>query len=375
MTANLPPSDPPYQALYLHIPFCKERCRYCDFTSEAISSNDRRIDAYLDNLSDTLDAANQKNLLEHIQTVYIGGGTPTHIGPDRLSRLINRIAANLPQPPVEFSVEANPESLTDAMIDMLQHSPVTRVSIGVQSFHDNELQALGRLHDSQTARRAISSTLQHFDNVSIDLMCGIPEQSATSLATSLQTAIDLQVPHVSVYPLTLEDDTPLSDDVQAGRVTVADDDSQADMLQATHDLLSANAYSHYEIASWARDGYQCRHNTAYWTAVPYLGLGHGAVGMCMQDGIRHRFSEDQTIESLNAAEQAAEDLMLRLRLLAGAPDALVAATARHLPAVDRCLLDLTAAGLLVHTGGFYRLSEQGWLLGNQAFASIWGLVD
>ncbi|MCL2339445.1 MAG: radical SAM family heme chaperone HemW [Actinomycetia bacterium] len=398
MTFLPPHSDPNYQALYIHIPFCARRCAYCDFLTRAVEDMDSSIDEHLQTLTQSLQASRQRGLLAEIQTVYIGGGTPSFIGSQRLVQLVQTITEVLPPSatPREFSVEANPESLSADLLAALVPLGVNRLSLGVQSLQDDELRVLGRLHDSQRARWAMRLALGYLDNVSVDLMCGLPGQTAASWQRTLAEISQLAVPHISVYPLTLESGTALALAVDRGELQVADDDIQADFLEQAEAWLSAGGWQHYEIASYARPGYACRHNTAYWSAQPYLGLGRGAVGMAMasaqqsyrehQENRRHqgprqrqerqRFNDSGILETLNTQQQAAEDLLLRLRLLAGAPDDLVNAARQVLPGLDACLDQLRGWGLLESSEhSQLRLSRTGWLLGNQVFGRIWELVE
>lgn len=164
----------PYEALYIHIPFCKSKCAYCDFASEAISADDPRIEAYIDELILSIRAASRADLLGDLKTVYIGGGTPTHIGNKQLSRLLYALSLSMHlTPEVECTLEVNPESLTEAMVKDLFALGVTRLSFGVQSFDDAVLATLGRAHDAEQARKAIERAQLRFENISLDLMCGL----------------------------------------------------------------------------------------------------------------------------------------------------------------------------------------------------------
>jgi len=370
MTFQIPDSEPNYQALYMHIPFCAKRCAYCDFNTEAVTFGDHVIDAHIDELVASLRDAQQRGLTDEIKTIYVGGGTPSYIGAERLQRLLDVID----NPVLEFTVEANPDSVDSRFVTVVKDSGVNRISLGVQSFSDQELVALGRIHDSTQAVQAIKSLVEAIENISIDLISGIPEQTVKSLLANLQLAVSLGIPHISVYPLTLEPDTALSEAVAQGKTSIASDDEQAELLEAAADYLEGQGYEHYEIASYARPGYQSKHNRAYWTAQPYLGLGRGAVGMYQVAGIRYRYSEQSVIEELDQREQAAEDLMLRLRLLEGVPVALIEQTCQVLPDADSCLQQLVNFELLEQKNGFLRFTKHGWLLGNEVFRRIWGLV-
>ncbi|MDR2957707.1 MAG: radical SAM family heme chaperone HemW [Coriobacteriales bacterium] len=369
-----PESDPAYQALYIHIPFCARRCNYCDFTTEAVRIDDSRIDTYLDAMLVELAAAKSRDLLGAIKTVYIGGGTPSFLGDQRLGKLVEAITEQI-DGIREFTVEANPDSFTQQMARLLAGLGVNRLSIGIQSFDNHELTALGRLHDSKQAELALDAACQVFENVSVDIMCGIPLQTAATFQASLQQAVASGINHVSVYPLSLEAGTALAEAVAAGRLTVATDDEQARLLNQAASYLEAEGFIHYEIASYARPGFNSQHNSAYWTARPYLGLGRGAVGMSQQQSVRYRFDDQGILEQLDLRQQAAEDLMLGLRLLSGVPDGVVAHTQALLPTANDCLAELEGLGLIEHREGHFRLTKRGWLLGNQVFLRIWGLAE
>ncbi|MCL2632732.1 MAG: radical SAM family heme chaperone HemW [Coriobacteriia bacterium] len=371
-----PESEPNYKALYMHVPFCRKRCLYCDFVTEAADFADERIDAHVSGLVRDLEKAALRGQLKQIQTVYIGGGTPSFIGASRLKQVFLALQESLDLAAVdEFTVECNPDSVTESMLELFTGFGVNRVSLGIQSFIDSELQALGRVHDARSAVAAIELVQPYVDNISIDLMCGIPLQTAQNLTANLQTAVELGINHISVYPLTVEEGTLLEAAVEAGEVRVADDDTQADLLELCKTLLETAGFTHYEIASFARDGFQSRHNQAYWTGLPYLGLGRGAIGMAMCDGVRVRFSDLEEIERLDNMSQAAEDIMLGLRLMQGVHVGKVNQSRQLLPGLEQCLAELIGSGLIEQQAEHYRLSSQGWLLANMVFGRIWSLAE
>ena len=262
------PHDP-YRALYLHVPFCVKRCSYCDFTTSAVAADNPRIDAYVEDLCLAIRRKSKEGELSAIETVYLGGGTPSHIGMSRLSMLLYALSTSMRlEPDVECSMEANPESLTPNMVRDIWALGVNRLSIGVQSFDDKVLETIGRAHDAQAACRAIEAAHERFTNVSCDLMCGIPGQSAESFERSVSRAIELGVSHISVYPLTIEPHTPFDRMVLSGELPEPDDDVEAEQMQIAQSLLAAAGFERYEVASYAKPGFACRHNIAYWTGVP-----------------------------------------------------------------------------------------------------------
>jgi oxygen-independent coproporphyrinogen-3 oxidase len=365
----------PYGALYIHIPFCAKRCNYCDFETKAASIDDSTIDAYTESLIREIRESSRAGLLGSIKTIYIGGGTPTFIGHKRLVNLVYTLSLSLSlQPDTEFTIEANPESLTLPMVRDLYSLGVTRLSLGVQSFNDNELAVLGRIHNSATALSAIETARERFENVSIDLMCGIPTQTPTSWQSTLQAAIKSGVTHVSVYPLTIEPNTSFGRSLEQGRMGEPDEDLQADMMEAAADMLESQGYERYEVASYAKPGYQCRHNIAYWTGVPYLGLGTGAAGMRENATGRERLKNGQVVEHLTPLQAVMEDLMLGMRMSRGVSAELVAHVAQERPAILDTFSELEALGLTRFQDGRYIPTKKAWLLGNEVYGRIWAVI-
>ncbi len=245
----------PYQALYLHIPFCKKRCNYCDFATQAISCNDSRLDSFTDDLIREIRNYSQKELLGEIKTVYLGGGTPSYLGNKRLSSILYALSISMHlTPEVECTLEANPESLTSAMVRDLFALGVNRFSLGIQSFDDNLLKVLGRIHDSEQAIRAVDRAQERFTNISIDLMCGLPGQTVESFHHDLERAISLGIQHISVYPLTIEEGTPFARQLEKGEL-LFDEDLGALCMEDAHSYLTSRGMNHYEVASYAFPGF------------------------------------------------------------------------------------------------------------------------
>ena len=267
------------EALYLHIPFCVSRCAYCDFATNACA-DEQRMDAYVEALCLQLRRAAKAGLLGQVKTIYIGGGTPTHLGSRRLNTLVYTLSLSVNlENVVEFTCEVNPESIDERMVADLFSLGVNRFSIGAQSFDDAVLAAYGRIHDAAAIDAALAAVRTRTNNISLDLICGGPGQSMESWTQDLRHAIDADVPHVSIYPLTLEDGTPLTRRVEAGECEVADEDTQTDMMLEAEHMLTAAGFERYEVASYAKPGSPSHHNTSYWTGAEYLGLGAGASSM------------------------------------------------------------------------------------------------
>lgn len=406
-------------ALYVHVPFCAQKCRYCDFDSQSVApcDLDAALDAFFEHLYARLDAFGNAGALRQIRTVYVGGGTPTLAG-ERLVKLARRIFAWCK--PVEFTCEANPESLTAELATALAEVGVTRISLGVQTLDNTELAAIGRIHNAERALEAIATVKDVGLDASCDLMCGLPGQTMASWQYTLDGALAAAPHHVSVYPLTLEEGTPLYRMACRDESLEPDEDFQAACMDVARERLSSAGYHPYEVASYALDGHECAHNIAYWTGQGYLGLGRSAAGMLDAEdfdrlaglfpdvparGDAHRVRLVQRddgattfgVEYLTHREAAAEDLMLACRMTRGVASNLLVHAARVIPAdeltaaCDRALeLGLatwvpengdTHAGPIasddVVTGRICaRLAPThlGWLDGNVLFELFWGLA-
>lgn len=406
-------------ALYAHVPFCAQKCRYCDFDSRSFAPCElgAALDAYFEQLYARLDAFGNAGALDRIRTVYVGGGTPSLAG-ERLVELARRIRAWCA--PVEFTCEANPESLTAELAAALAKAGVTRVSLGVQTLDNTELSAIGRIHDADRALAAIATVKDAGLDVSCDLMCGLPGQTASSWRCTLDGVLAAAPHHVSVYPLTLEEGTPLYLMACRDESLEPDEDFQAACMDVARERLGAAGYHPYEVASYALDGHECAHNIAYWTGQGYLGLGRSAAGMLdagdfdrlaglfpgvSSRGDAHRVrlvqrDDDATafeVEYLSQREAAAEDLMLACRMTRGVgPDLLVRA-ARVIPtdelaaacdhALELGLATWVPDGVEGYAGrvaskdvitGRARArlapTHLGWLDGNVLFELFWGLA-
>jgi len=254
--------------LYVHIPFCRRRCRYCDFVSSVFDEG--RAERYVDAL--LAEAAQHQGT--GFRTAYIGGGTPTVLG----GALLEKLLAGLPLDGVgEFTVEANPESVTRETAEILARYGVNRISLGVQSFHDGLLAALGRVHDAARAKEAFALLRgAGFRNISLDLMFAIPGETMATLDADLAQALALAPEHISYYCLSYEEGTELHSMRADGRVAQCSEAQELAMYRRVIETLSAPGFRHYEISSFARPGFACAHNLNYWRNGDYVGLGAGA---------------------------------------------------------------------------------------------------
>lgn len=389
-------------SVYVHVPFCPSKCAYCDFYSipDDPSLHARYVDAVL------FEAGHWSHydLLDDVPSVYFGGGTPTVLG-DELVRLVRglRDTARIRED-AEITVETNPETTDADLIAALIDAGVNRFSLGVQSFDDEVLRALGRCHDVTATENALAILRDADVPFSIDLMCGIPGQSFESWDATLEAAVASGARHVSVYPLTVEPGTPLAGSIGRGEVEPVDQDRAADMMLAAEVALAAAGIPRYEVANYAQPGHEARHNLVYWTGGAYLGLGPHAASMLPADafesvavcegwtapgetgsGGRIRFTRETSvddyirrplappapIERLSVEEAAREDVMLGLRLVEG-----VAVEVARDARVEAALLDLESLGLVMRlldedSVERWATTQQGWLLGNAVFRAVW----
>ncbi len=263
--------------LYLHIPFCRRKCVYCDFYSVEAATTE--LQSYPDLLIRHLERIAGQGRWQHpFDTIYFGGGTPSLLAPQSIDAILQAIDHNFNLAnDVEISLEANPGTVTIESLTGYRSAGINRLSLGLQTCNDQLLKCLGRLHDRRQGLQSFESARQAgFDNISLDLMFALPEQSLTALEEDLQVYLDLAPEHFSCYGLTAEPGTPLHARVVSEALALPDEDFYADAFMLIHDRLSAAGYGHYEIANYARDDFECRHNAGYWQRLPYLGIGAGA---------------------------------------------------------------------------------------------------
>ncbi len=271
---------PAPRACYIHVPFCSHRCGYCDFT--LIARRGDLVEDYLRAME--IELATLEGSPE-IDTLFLGGGTPTYLSADQLDRLCSllkqrfRLALGY-----EWSIEANPTGLTDDKLEVLRNAGVNRVSLGVQTFDADLLKLLERDHDGEIATDAVRRLKENFSNVSVDLIFGIPGQTLAHWIDTIDRATRLDVQHISTYGLTFEAGTAFWSRRLKGQLSQLPDDLERDMYEAVMDRLPAAGYPQYEISNFARPGFECRHNQVYWRAEPFFGFGPGAAAYV--DGVR-----------------------------------------------------------------------------------------
>ena len=257
-------------SLYLHIPFCRKKCLYCDFCS--IDYESRLAEDYIDVLCRQI-----ADLEGKFSSIYIGGGTPSVLDARLLAKLLKAMK-RLVNLGTEFTVEANPESLKEDILDVFKINGVNRLSIGVQSLNNRKLKNLGRIHDAQAARQAVSLAKKSgFDNISIDLIFGLWDEELLVWKQDLKEAASLPVRHISAYGLTYEKDTPLFKAKENGEIKPLDNELAGRMYEYAMDYLEEEGFKQYEVSNFSQDGFSCQHNLNYWENNEYLGLGPSAV--------------------------------------------------------------------------------------------------
>lgn len=313
-------------SIYIHIPFCQSRCIYCDFFSTTDLPLQER---YVERLEqEMLQRKDEWPVHARTLSIYIGGGTPSTLSPQLLQRIFDSIAKHYPiSNDAEITIEANPDDVTPEWVEALRQTPVNRVSMGVQTFNDKTLRILRRRHTADQATRAVC-LLQDagYDNLSIDLIYGLPNQSVEDWKTDLQKAFDLDISHLSAYSLMYEEGTALTRMLERGEIKEMSEEESIACYRLLCQMMHEHGYEHYEISNFARQGIHSRHNTAYWMGEPYLGFGAGAhsydgkhVRRWNTDSLATYINSDKCFETemLSATDLYNEFVMTRLRTARG----------------------------------------------------------
>ena len=370
--------------IYIHIPFCKRKCSYCDFYSVAAKSDsmERYVKAVIDEAGMRIGDLSGAE----IKTIYVGGGTPSLLSAEQLGQLIGGVRGQLTAEAVqEMTIEVNPDDITDEYALMLHKIGFNRVSMGVQSFNDDELQFINRRHTAQHAIDAVNRLrAAGFDNISIDLIYGIPKQTQQTWRESVKQAIALDVQHISCYCLSYEEGTRLYVMLKLGKITECSDEECVAMYSTLVELLKKAGYEHYEISNFAKAGKRSMHNSNYWNFTPYLGLGAAAHSY---DGKNRRYNPSNikeyaekigsgvtayTTESEEDWQRYNELVMIRLRTTEG----LEAKSIERKFGQDLYRYFLKNAERHVNAGnlseddGHYRLSEAGVMLADMVIRDV-----
>jgi len=360
------------RSLYVHVPFCVRRCSYCDFAVEAL--RDPPVDAWLGAISKEMGLVSMREgwvAPLTLDTLYIGGGTPSILGVGAIAALLDRLAPfALLADGAEWTCEANPESFDLDLARDWRAAGVNRISLGAQTFDEQALRWMGRMHGPDGPSRAMRAAREAgFDNVSIDLIFGLPSRLQRDWRADLERVIDLAPEHVSLYGLTAEAEAPLGRWVGEGREKMIDEDDYADEYLLAHQMLTNAGYEHYEVSNFGLSGRRSRHNFAYWEGVPYVGLGPGAHAFhppirrwnvrswtAYRDAVeagRLPVAGEETIEPETGE---LERIWLGLRVSAG-----LGISAEQIDSVA-LLRQWEERGLAVYDGTTVRLTAEGWLL-------------
>ncbi|MEH3129453.1 MAG: radical SAM family heme chaperone HemW [Mycolicibacterium neoaurum] len=366
--------------IYVHVPFCATRCGYCDFnTYTPAELGDATPDGWLAALRIELDRAARRVGARPVDTVFVGGGTPTLLGGDGLAAVLAAVRTNFTLAPgAEVTTEANPESSSPALFARLREAGYTRVSLGMQSAATHVLKVLDRVHSAGRAPAAArEARAEGFEHVNLDLIYGTPGESDDDLKMSVETALDAGIDHLSAYALIVEDGTALARRVRRGELPMPDDDVLADRYELLDAALSAAGLHWYEVSNWSTPGGECRHNLGYWDGGHWWGAGpgaHGFLGSTRWWNVKHPKAYAQALgegrmpvadsEELDDTARHIEDVMLRLRLRSGVPRSLLddAESARAAVAV--------ADGLLNDTGDRLVLTDRGRLLADAVIRDV-----
>ena len=373
--------------LYIHIPFCRRKCRYCDFASYA--GREGHIPAYVDQV--IAEAARRAAELgpQPIETVYIGGGTPSLLPPAELERLLQGVFRFFPpENGAEFTSEANPGTLTPAWLETAAALGLNRLSLGMQAAQPELLALLGRIHTPEQVALSVRLVREAgIENLSLDLMFGLPGQTLPQWRETLRAALSLGPRHLSCYGLIPEEGTPLKADLDAGRLSLPEEETERAMYDEALTLLASEGFAQYEISNFARPGFACRHNLGYWRRVPYLGLGASAASFLLLAGRETRQTnppglaayaetaargEPRETELIRPEDARFETMMLGLRLNEGVSEA--AFLRRHGVPLDSVygekLRDQAARGLVEKAGDAWRLTRRGMDIQNSVLVEL-----
>jgi len=342
--------------LYVHIPFCKKRCRYCDFFSTTLlERREAYIEALLKEIQTRRDEAH-----DPIRTIYLGGGTPSTLESKAVARILDTIGTAQAE---EITMELNPGDATPEYMRDIRQAGINRLSIGIQSFQDPLLALIGRRHNAAQAIAAVKMAQQAgFDNLSIDLMYALPTQTMTQWQADIQTALQLGIQHISSYGLIYESGTPLTRQVEAGTLEAIDEDTENAMYDELCKRLKDNGFVHYEVSNFALPGYEAKHNSSYWDGTPYIGIGAGAHSYV--EGVRSWNPDDleaymqgitdgqliRESETLTDKDLYNERVMLELRTCRGIPESFTVQSRSNLDRLmQNDLLRKTDDGRIVAT--------------------------
>lgn len=361
------------RGLYIHIPFCKYICNYCDFYKR-IKKNEEQIINYIGRISEEL-RHYESFLNDEIETIYIGGGTPNFLSDIQLELLLNEISKYSLSNVKEYTIEVNPELLTDTQIQIIKKYGINRVSIGVQTFNEEKLKLLNRHHHNEDVFKAIQKLREHdITNINIDLIFGLPDETISDIQENLKIIEKLKIPHVSYYSLILEEKTVFWNWYQKKMIDFPDSDTTAIFFEKIIDSFHTMHFHHYEISNFALKGFESIHNQIYWKNKEYIGIGCGASGYIhnvrynnhsILDKYQNEFRQNEEI--ISSKTKAEEFMMLGLRMMDGIDLNDYYTQFHSNPIEDFNLQKHLESGLLEIRNNFIRFTKKGLFLGNIVF--------
>jgi oxygen-independent coproporphyrinogen-3 oxidase len=380
------------QAVYIHIPFCTNKCYYCDFNSY-VTKNPRLVWDYLDALDREMAETVRHVPPQEIKTIFVGGGTPTFLDAKQMAYFLETVARHFSNrsKDIEFTMEANPGTTDMEKLKVMREGGVNRISFGVQSFNDELLKRIGRIHDSEQVLRSLTNAKEAgFVNISIDLMFGLPDQTEKLFQETLDKAFALDLPHFSSYSLKVEENTLFHTLYEKDQLPLPTEDEEVAMYERLMEQMERRGYRQYEISNFARPGWESRHNMTYWRNEYYYGIGAGAHGYV--NGTRHvnagplaqymQLVQEKGLPrveqfEVSPAEAMEDHMIMGLRMMRGVSESeferryKTTLKEQFGPVID----ELTGLGLLAWSEDRIHLTKRGIPLGNEVFARFLGLVD
>ncbi|OMC72842.1 coproporphyrinogen III oxidase [Paenibacillus odorifer] len=379
----------PPEAVYIHIPFCTNKCFYCDFNSYVLK--DQPVMDYLEALDREMEQTVKNTPPGVIKTIFVGGGTPTVLKPDEMAYFLKSVRTHFPNwdKDIEFSMEANPGTTDLDKLTVMKEGGVNRVSFGVQAFQNELLTGIGRIHNVDDVYRSLENARAvGLNNLSVDLMFGLPNQTVEMLGESIRKALELDLPHYSIYSLKVEENTLFHTLFNKNKLPLPNEEDELQMYLLLMSSMKDAGYNQYEISNFAKPGMESRHNITYWRNEDYYGLGAGAHGYVGRQRHINVKGVNPYVEAtrkglprldaypISEAEAMEDFMMVGLRMHEGVSnEAFQAQFGRSIEEVfEKSLHKMLHAGLLEQEAGVYRLSKQGILFGNDVFAEFVGAL-
>jgi len=376
------------RAAYVHIPFCEHICYYCDFNKVFLKN--QPVAEYLDALEREIELTLKTYPTDHLDTIFIGGGTPTALNEEQMARLmgiVERHLLPLTDDSLEYTVESNPDGVSPQKLDIMKAGGVNRVSFGVQSFDDGLLERIGRTHREAKVAQTLSEAAERFDNISVDLMFGLPNQTLEQVEYDVERALKLPITHISSYSLILEPHTVFAIQERKGKLPLPSQDLEADMYRLMIERIEAGGLAQYEISNFSLPGKESRHNRVYWENDEYYGFGAGSHGYIEKTRraniapIPHYIKAEglpvRNETPLTEVERMEEEMFLGLRMREGVSLERFEAKFGHAfdDVFGKVIRELLPQGLIERTATHVRLTDEGLPLANEVFAAFIGEAE